>query len=309
MNETQHRGRRPLKVALLGCGVGRARRWCGCCTSRPTTWPPGSARRSSWSASPYAASDARARRRGARRAAHHRRRGPGRARRRRPRRRGDRRHRAGPVADPRRAGERRVAWSPPTRRCSPRTAPTLFDGGREGRPRPLLRGRRRRRDPDPAAAARVARRRPGHAGCSASSTAPPTSSSTRWTPPAPASPRRSRRPRSSATPRPTRPPTSRASTPRPRPRSSPASPSTPGSPPPTCYREGITEVTAADVAVGPRDGLRGQAARDLRAARRPRRTGRLGARAPGDDPAVAPAGQRPRGLQRGLRRVPRPPAS
>ena len=35
---------------------------------------------------------------------------------------------------------------------------------REGRARPLLRGRRRRRHPDPAAAARVARRRPGHPG-------------------------------------------------------------------------------------------------------------------------------------------------
>ena len=33
------------------------------------------------------------------------------------------------------------------------------------------------------------------------------------------------------------------------------------------YREGITEVTAADVAVRPRDGLRRQAARHLRAAR------------------------------------------
>ena len=32
------------------------------------------------------------------------------------------------------------------------------------------------------------------------------------------------------------------------------------------YREGISEVTAADVAVRPRDGQRGQAARDLRAA-------------------------------------------
>ena len=37
-----------------------AARWCGCCTSRPTTWPPGSARRWSWSASPCAASTRRA---------------------------------------------------------------------------------------------------------------------------------------------------------------------------------------------------------------------------------------------------------
>ena len=69
--------------------------------------------------------------------------------------------------------------------------------------------------------------------CSASSTAPPTTSSTRWTPPAGASRRHSRTRRSSATPRPTRPPTSRASTPQPRRRSSPAWPSTPGSPRPT----------------------------------------------------------------------------
>ena len=33
------------------------------------------------------------------------------------------------------------------------------------------------------------------------------------------------------------------------------------------HREGITEVTAGDVASAARDGLRGQAARDLRAAR------------------------------------------
>ena len=50
----------------------------------------------------------------------------------------------------------------------------------------------------------------------------------RWTRPAPASPRRWTRPPSWATPRPTRPPTSRASTPPPRPRSSPRWPSTPG---------------------------------------------------------------------------------
>ena len=35
------------------------------------------------------------------------------------------------------------------------------------------------------------------------------------------------------------------------------------------HREGISEVTAADIAVGPRDGLRRQAARHLRAAARP----------------------------------------
>ncbi len=68
----------------------------------------------------------------------------------------------------------------------------------------------------------------GSPGSPASSTAPPTSSSPPWTPPAPASPRRWRRPPSWATPRPTRPPTWRASTPPPRPPSSPRWRSTPG---------------------------------------------------------------------------------
>ncbi len=45
-----------------------------------------------------------------------------------------------------------------------RGRPDALRGGRQGRARPLLRGRRRRRDPDPAAAARVARRRQGHPG-------------------------------------------------------------------------------------------------------------------------------------------------
>ena len=49
------------------------------------------------------------------------------------------------------------------------------------------------------------------------------------------------------------------------------------------HREGITDVTAADVAERPRDGLRRQAARHRRAGRRRRRR----ARAPGDDPAHA----------------------
>ena len=50
-----------------------------------------------------------------------------------------------------------------------------------------------------------------------------------------------------------------------------------------------------------RDGLRGEAAGHLRDRERTRRTGRLCARAPRDDPAEPPAGQRPRGVQRGLR--------
>ncbi len=159
--------------------------------------------------------------------------GARRPRRRRPGRRGDRRHRARPLADPGRARERQVASSPPTRRCSPRTA------RRSSRPPRRPAATSTTRPPSPArsrSCGRCASRSPatGSPGCSASSTAPPTSSSTRWTPPAPASPRRSRRPRSSGTPRPTRPPTSRASTPPPRPRSWPRSPSTPASPPPTC---------------------------------------------------------------------------
>ena len=60
------------------------------------------------------------------------------------------------------------------------------------------------------------------------------------------------RPRRWATPRPTRPPTSRASTPPPRPRSWPRWPSTPASAAGDVYREGITEVTAADVAAARR---------------------------------------------------------
>ena len=74
-----------------------------------------------------------------------------------------------------------------------------------------------------------------------------------------------------ATPRPTRPPTSTASTPPRRRRSSRRSPSTPRSPPPTCYREGISEVTAADVAQRRGDRLHRQAAGD-----RERVTGRDG---------------------------------
>ena len=75
------------------------------------------------------------------------------------------------------------------------------------------------------------------------------------------------------------------------------------------YREGITEVTAADVASAREMGSRGQAAGDLRAARRPARPRRLGPRAPGDDPAVAtrwPASARP--TTRSSSRA-RPPAS
>ena len=278
-----------------------AARWCGCCTSRPTT---STAR----VGAPVELVGVAVRRLELQRdvdvprellttdAA-----GPGRPRRRRPGGRGDRRHRAGPVADPRRARERRVGGHR-QQGAARRGRRHAVRRRREGRARPLLRGRRRRRDPDPPAAARVAGRRPGHAGCSASSTAPPTSSSTRWTPPAPASPRRSRRPRRSGY----------------------------AEADPTAdvegfdaaakaailaslafhtrvtaadvYREGITEVTAADVASAREMGcvVKLLAICELRDGADG--AGRLGARAPGDDPAVAPAGQRPRGLQRGVRR-------
>ena len=201
------------------------------------------------------------------RAAHHRRRGPGRPRRRRRRRRGDRRHRAGPLADPRRAGERRLRRHR-QQGAARRGRRDPVRGRREGRPRPLLRGRRRRRDPDPAAAARVARRRPGHPGARHRQRHhqlhPRQDGHLR---------RRLRRgarggPGARATPRPTRPPTSRASTPPRRPRSWPAWRSTPGSPPPTCTARASPRSPRADVAVGARDGLRRQAARDLRADRR-----------------------------------------
>ena len=67
------------------------------------------------------------------------------------------------------------------------------------------------------------------------------------------------------------------------------------------HREGITEVTAADVQSAREMGSRGQAARDLRARRR---TARSSVRVhPAMIPRSPPAGQRPRGLQRGLRRV------
>ena len=89
--------------------------------------------------------------------------GAGRPRRRRPRHRGDRRHRAGPRADPLRARERRQRRHR-QQGAARRGRPDALRGRREGRPRPLLRGRRRRRDPDPAAAARVAGRRHGHPG-------------------------------------------------------------------------------------------------------------------------------------------------
>ena len=108
--------------------------------------------------------------------------------------------------------------------------------------------RGRRGDPAAAPAARVAgrRRRPpgdGHRQRHHQLRAHPDGRDRRR-----ASPRRStRRPRS-ATPRPTRPPTSRASTPPRRPRSSPSLAFHTRVTAADVHREGITEVTAADVA-------------------------------------------------------------
>ena len=70
------------------------------------------------------------------------------------------------------------------------------------------------------------------------------------------------------------------------------------------YREGISSVSATDVARGRGDRLHGEAAGDLRArAERGRGRGlRRRPRAPGDDPDVAPARRGRRRLQRGLRR-------
>ena len=65
------------------------------------------------------------------------------------------------------------------------------------------------------------------------------------------------------------------------------------------YREGITDVTAADIASA---RALGRVVKLLAICER--RDGRrgLGPGAPGDDPALAPAGRGPRGLQRGVRR-------
>ena len=98
---------------------------------------------------------------------------------------------------------------------------TLYAAADEARRRPLLRGRRRRRDPAAAPAARVAGRRPRPPGARHRQRhhqlhPHPDGRDRRRL-----RRRRSTRRRRSATPRPTRPPTSRASTPRPRRRSSP----------------------------------------------------------------------------------------
>ena len=94
------------------------------------------------------------------RALHHRRPGTGHPRRRRRRHRGDRRDRARPVAHPRRDGVRRVGGDG-QQGVAGRGRRHALRGRDQGGPRRLLRGCGRRRDPDHPAAARVARRRPG----------------------------------------------------------------------------------------------------------------------------------------------------
>ena len=106
--------------------------------------------------------------------------------------RGDRRHRAGAGPDPLRARARRLRGD--RQQGAARRGRRDALRGRRARPvatstsRPRWPGRSR-------SCGRCASRSPatGCGGCSASSTAPPTSSSTGWTPPAPASPRRWRR--------------------------------------------------------------------------------------------------------------------
>ena len=110
----------------------------------------------------------------------------------------------------------------------------------------------------------------------------------------------SSRPRRWATPRPTPPPTSRASTPPPRPRSSRRLAFHTRVSGADVHREGITEVTAADVRPRPRRWTR--VVKLLAICERTARRRVSRPRPPGDDPEVAPAGRRPRGVQRGLRR-------
>ena len=140
-----------------------APRWSGCSRSRPATSRRGSARRSSWSASPYAASTRPARSRCPTGCSPP--------------------TRPALVArddvdvvveviggiEPARslilaALENGASVVTANKALLAEDGPTRLRGRREGRPRPLLRGRGRRRHPDPAPAARVAGRRPGHPG-------------------------------------------------------------------------------------------------------------------------------------------------
>ena len=125
MGAAEEHGARTMKVAVLGCGSS-ARRWSGCSSEQADDLAARVGAPVELVGIAVRRLDAPREVDVARGPAHHRRRGAGRPRRRRRRRRGHRRHRAGPDADPVRARARRLASSPPTRRCSPRTAPTLF---------------------------------------------------------------------------------------------------------------------------------------------------------------------------------------
>ena len=90
------------------------------------------------------------------------------------------------------------------------------------------------------------------------------------------------------------------STPAPRRRSSPPSPSAPGSWPATSTTRASASITAADIAMRPAPRLRRQAAGHLRAGPG---SGAVAVRVhPAMVPAQPPAGQRPRQLQRRVRR-------
>ena len=184
-----------------------------------------------------------------------------------------------------------------------RGRPDPLRGRREGRPRPLLRGRRRRRDPDPAPAARVAGRRPGHPGARHRQRHhqlhPRQDGHLRRRL------RRGARGGPGARVRRGRPDRRRRGLRR---RRQGRDPGLARLPLPGHRRRraprGHLRGHRRRRPVGPGDGLRGQAARHLRAARDRGRAERgRGPRAPGDDPDVAPAGLGARGLQRGLRRV------
>ena len=222
-------GAQPLRVALLGCGVVGSRGGPAAARARPTTSPPGIGAPLELVGRRRARP--RRRDRGPARPARPAHRRPGRARRparRRRRRRGDRRHRAGPLAAPRRRWSRGASVVTANKALLAEDGADAVRRRRRSRRRPLLRGGRRRRDPAAAPAARVARRRQGQPG------ARHRQRHHQLHPHQDGRGRRRLRRRARrgagarATPRPTRPPTSRATTPPPRPRSSPAWPSTPG---------------------------------------------------------------------------------
>ena len=299
----------PMKTAQSRpAGLRRRRSPGGAAADRAgaTTWPRGSAPGRARRASPYAGSTRRATS-SARAGCSPPTRWPGRARRRRRRGRGHRRHRARPLADPGRARARRQRRHR-QQGAAGRGRPDPLRRGREGRARPLLRGGRRRRHPDRAAAARVARRRPGHPG------ARHRQRHHQLHPRQDGQHRRRLRGGAGGGPGPRvrrgRPDRRRRGLRRGGEGRDPGQPRLPhAGTAADVHREGITEVTAADIASA---AQMGSVVKLLAIAELVRPDGaerRLRARAPGDDPEVAPARQRPRGVQRRLRGVARPPAS